>query len=77
MTVQELQKDFANVLAKARRENNEVLIEEEGQPVAKLRPIAEKPKRRVPGSMKGKFVVPAEFFDPLPGEILRAFEGEG
>jgi hypothetical protein len=34
-------------------------------------------KRRTPGFLKGKFDIPdAFFFDPLPGEELRAWEGE-
>lgn len=32
------------------------------------------PLARTPGSAKGKFVVPKEFFDPLPDELLDAFD---
>jgi len=31
---------------------------------------------RVPGIDQGKFVVPDDFNDPLPDEILKAFDGE-
>lgn len=31
-------------------------------------------KPRKPGSAKGKFTVPPEFFEPLPEEILNGFE---
>ncbi len=34
--------------------------------------ISSEPRR--PGSAKGKFTVPREFFEPLPEEILNAFE---
>lgn len=31
--------------------------------------------RRVPGIDEGRFVVPDDFDDPLPEDILKAFEG--
>ncbi|MCP4110258.1 MAG: hypothetical protein GY749_32845 [Desulfobacteraceae bacterium] len=34
--------------------------------------VSSEPRR--PGSAKGKFTVPQEFFEPLPEEILNAFE---
>jgi hypothetical protein len=33
-------------------------------------------KMRVPGIDEGRFVVPDDFDDPLPPDILKAFEGE-
>jgi antitoxin (DNA-binding transcriptional repressor) of toxin-antitoxin stability system len=38
--------------------------------------IESKPAIRVPGIDKGRFVVPDDFDDPLPADILAAFEGE-
>ncbi|PAX07436.1 hypothetical protein CKY28_14555 [Sphingomonas lenta] len=35
----------------------------------------ERSGKRVPGSMRGQFTVPDSFFDPLPEEELRAWEG--
>jgi hypothetical protein len=35
-----------------------------------------KPERRPYGLAKGEFVVPENFNDPLPEEILRDFEGK-
>jgi antitoxin (DNA-binding transcriptional repressor) of toxin-antitoxin stability system len=47
------------------------------QPVAELRSLRRKPLRKPRlGAAAGKFVVPESFFDPLPGEILRAFSGK-
>ena len=47
------------------------------EPVAELRSLRKKgdPKPRI-GAAKGEFAVPESFFDPLPGEILKAFRGE-
>lgn len=45
-------------------------------PVAELRALA--PPRRKPrpiGLGKGEFEIPSTFFEPLPDELLAAFEG--
>lgn len=34
-----------------------------------------KPQMRVPGIDEGRFVVPDDFDDPLPADLLEAFEG--
>ena len=38
-------------------------------------PGAERPARRPAGLAEGLFVVPADFNDPLPDDVLDAFEG--
>jgi prevent-host-death family protein len=52
----------------------DVVISKAGRPIARLVPIAPPAGERVLGSEKGKFVVPFDFTDPLPGEILAEFE---
>ena len=53
----------------------EVVITKAGKPLARLAPIeAAAPRRRL-GSLAGQFLVPDDFDDPLPSEILNAFEG--
>jgi prevent-host-death family protein len=53
----------------------EVIIARAGKPVARLVPIAEaKPRRRL-GTLTGKLTVPDNFDDPLPEDIVDAFEG--
>jgi antitoxin (DNA-binding transcriptional repressor) of toxin-antitoxin stability system len=54
----------------------EVVIARYGEPVARLVPIRPPAAKRVPGSARGQFTVPKTFFDPLPDEILNAFEPE-
>ena len=54
-----------------------ILICKRNQPIAEIRPL--RPPRieqRPIGLAKGQFTVPADFFDPLPEELVRAFEGE-
>lgn len=52
----------------------EVVIARRGEPVARL--VGCKPRiKRQPDVLKGKIVVPDSFFDPLPEEELKAWEG--
>lgn len=54
----------------------EIVISRHGRPVARL--IAYRPpslKRRKLGLLAGKLQVPDDFDDPLPDEVLDAFEG--
>jgi prevent-host-death family protein len=53
----------------------EVIIAKAGKPVAKLVPIDQAPPPRRLGLLDGKINVPDDFDDPLPDEILDAFEG--
>jgi antitoxin (DNA-binding transcriptional repressor) of toxin-antitoxin stability system len=43
--------------------------------IAEIRPMSETETLRPVGLAAGKFVVPDDFDDPLPDEILDAFEG--
>ena len=53
----------------------EVVIARRGEPVARL--VACKPRsRRQPDVLKGKLILPDNFFDPLPEEELEAWEGQ-
>ena len=63
-------------LSKLIADGEEVVIARYGEPVARLVPIKPHAARRVPGSARGKFKVPPEFFEPLPEEILNSFEPE-
>ena len=51
----------------------EIIIARNGEPQARLVALAPKPVRR-PGKGAGKWVVSKDFDDPLPGDILTAFE---
>ena len=52
----------------------EVIIAKAGKPVARLVPYGEKPKRRILGLDRGLVKIADDFDDPLPPEILEAFE---
>jgi prevent-host-death family protein len=61
-------------LSKLISAGEEVIIARYGEPVARLVPIRPPTAKRIPGSARGKFTVPPEFFEPLPTELLNAFE---
>lgn len=46
------------------------------QPIAELRPLPAKSMTPRLGVAKGEFEVPDSFFEPLPEEILKAFNGD-
>lgn len=53
----------------------EIIIAKAGKPMAKLVPIeTEQPQIRF-GSLAGMGTVPDDFDDPLPDEVIAAFEG--
>jgi prevent-host-death family protein len=54
-----------------------IIIAKSGTPLARLGPISESPTRKIMfGFMKGEITVADDFDTPLPGAVLRAFEGE-
>ncbi|RYD82306.1 MAG: type II toxin-antitoxin system Phd/YefM family antitoxin [Verrucomicrobiaceae bacterium] len=52
-----------------------VVIRDADRTIAELRP-AEKKELRPFGLCKGEFIVPDSFFDPLPEDLVKAFNGE-
>jgi len=52
----------------------EIAITNRGEVVARLVPAVPKLKRRVLGMDRGKVVIHDDFDDPLPPEIMAAFE---
>jgi prevent-host-death family protein len=54
----------------------QITIASRGKAVARLVPIPKADSQRRLGIFAGKFVVPNDFDDPLPQELLDAFEGK-
>ena len=61
-------------LSKLIASGEEVVIARYGEPVARLLPIRRETSRRVPGSARGKVKITKAFFEPLPEEVIEAFE---
>jgi prevent-host-death family protein len=73
VNVHEAKTQLSRLLEAASR-GEEVVIARNGEPVARLVPVA--PARRTPGAARGRGRLTADFFEPLPAEVLDAFEGE-
>lgn len=73
VTVHEAKTHLSRLLA-AVEAGESVVITRRGKPVAKLEAIV-RPRRQF-GSMKGMFTIDERFFEPLPEDELRAWEGE-
>lgn len=75
VTVHQAKTELSKLIARAEA-GEEIIIARRDKPAVKLTPIETAPKKnRVPGAWKGRFTVPDSFFDPLPEEELRAWEG--
>jgi len=73
INIHEAKTQFSKLIAYVEK-GDEVIIARYGEPVAKLVPFRQTSIPRKPGSAKGKFAVPPEFFEPLPDDIIDAFE---
>ena len=73
VNVHEAKTHLSRLLAQVEA-GEEVTIARNGKPVARLIPTRDA-GRPQPGVFKGKVVVPDSFFDPLPEEELRLWEG--
>jgi prevent-host-death family protein len=53
----------------------EIVIAKAGRPLARLVPLAKRVKPRELGVLAGQVSIADNFDDPLPDDLLRAFEG--
>jgi len=57
-------------------EDEPILLCKRNVPIAKIVGLKSRPtKKRAIGLAKGDFIVPDDFFDPLPDDVLAGFEG--
>lgn len=56
-------------------EGETIVVYQGDRPVAEIRPMTETETLRPVGLAAGEFVVPDDFDDPLPDDLLDAFEG--
>lgn len=74
VTVHQAKTHLSRLLAQVEA-GGSVIITRRGKPVAKLEAIAQRGPRQ-PGALKGLISIDERFFEPLPEEELRAWEGE-
>lgn len=73
-TVHAAKTNLSRLIEQALR-GEEVVIARGDQPVVRLVPVTAPPPRRRPGTLKGRLEVPDSFFDPLPEDELKLWEG--
>lgn len=74
VNVHEAKTTLSRLLAQVEA-GEEVIIARRSRPVARLVPYNPRGKRQ-PDILKGRVVIPDNFFDPLPEAELKAWEGE-
>ena len=76
INIHEAKTQLSRHLAKVEKEGITIVICRRNVPIAEIRALPRSPsKPRKVGPLKGSFQVPEGFFDPLPEELLTAFEG--
>ncbi|HEY4642960.1 MAG TPA: type II toxin-antitoxin system Phd/YefM family antitoxin [Thermoanaerobaculia bacterium] len=73
VSVEEVKRDPSDVLHRV-LQGETLVVTDDDRPVAEIRPIAAVRKPRPFGLAAGSFVVPDDFDDPLPENVLRDFE---
>ena len=78
VTIHQAKTQLSKLIARAEA-GEEIVIARGKEPVVKLTPVATQAPRRKFGAMKGKWPdIPDSFwFDPLPEEELKLWEGGG
>ena len=57
-------------------ETQSIILFRRNVPIAEIRPLSKEPRRPAPaGRWAGSFAVTEAFFEPLPDELIQAFEG--
>jgi prevent-host-death family protein len=64
-------------LIDAVQQGEKVIIAKAGKPVAVLGPLNPIPTRRIRGLLKNEVHLGPDFDEPLPADMLDAFEGKG
>lgn len=73
-TIEEVENEAAEYLHRV-IEGETIVVYQGERPVAEIRPLKETATLRPVGLAAGEFFVPDDFDDPLPEDLLDAFEG--
>lgn len=77
VNIYEAKSQLSRHLARVEQEGETIVICRRNIPIAEIRPLPQRRHSpRETGFLAGSFEVPESFFEPLPEEILRTFEGE-
>lgn len=73
VTMEEVKQDPEGILHRV-LDGETLVVTSENRPVAEIRPLERVRRPRPFGLAAGSFVVPDDFDDPLPEDVLRDFE---
>jgi prevent-host-death family protein len=76
VTIHEAKTNLSRLIAEVEK-GGEVVISRRDKPVARLVAVGPAKKERKPGRFAGEFTIGPEFFEPLPEDELRLWEGYG
>jgi prevent-host-death family protein len=75
VTIHEAKTQLSKLIARA-EQGEDIIIARGKDPVVRLQPVTGKKQRPYFGALKGKLDIPDSFFfDPLPEEELKLWEG--
>ena len=75
ININEAKTHLSRYLARLRR-GEVIVICKRNEPIAEIRALPRARKRKRPiGLARGRLTVPASFFEPLPENLMREFEG--
>ena len=73
VSVDEIERDLLAFLRRVQAGQTLVIVQA-GEPIAEIKPIQSTLQRRPFGLCAGEFLVPDDFDEPLPDEIIQEFE---
>lgn len=78
LNVHQAKTHLSRHLATLEAEGEVIVLCRRNVPIAEIRPLPKRPEEPRPvGLASGSFEVPPEFFEPLPKDLQRGFEGSG
>ncbi|NEP58421.1 MAG: type II toxin-antitoxin system Phd/YefM family antitoxin [Symploca sp. SIO2G7] len=75
LNIDDIQQNLSGFI-KLIQEGNRLIITQADQPIAEIKPISKNRSQQEPrpiGLCEGEFIVPDDFNDPLPEEIINLF----
>jgi antitoxin (DNA-binding transcriptional repressor) of toxin-antitoxin stability system len=75
VSIDDIKQDLAHYIEQIDY-GEKLLILQADEPIAELKLISNSKKTRPFGLCKGEFIVPENFDEPLPENIIREFEGK-
>ena len=77
LNIHEAKTHLSRYLSKLKK-GETIILCKRNEPVAEIRAVpSSRTQKRPIGLAKGQFTVPKEFFEPLPEELVQAFQGDG